>query len=448
MGNDPDNQFVFGDNAPSRNLAFPEHGANMTAMELITFHPYCLRNAKVIHRFVSNGMAPKQAAIMVNFSRNFPNNPTTGNTILKMMGHTMELYGCEGWNTSRHKLYFPGPWVNDLIAVDGFSVPAADYPDHPTSKEGVTTKFPFKDFAKDVRVFPEGFDALDFTECVRYAFNHPHEDWFYPQDYEELVRKTNGPREVLKSHCDAELFKRWSTIDAFNAKTYLRSGKLNAGAVSQDLEPETEDEDDVAFNDTFTQGPHLQNQEAQAFDEGLHHGPTTRDGQEPTDNNVIGYHQATTSQFQPDLPFVQEAPANVESRQFGILRIGKPPSFLQPPSRPTLNLFQGPVDISDTGHSASGLALHMPYSFSGPRTAPEYRTLHWLQDPFPDDVSDFAENIRWAKEQYRLYHVSTWSESPEDMATMSQARIQEAWVSPQFAEWIESSKNSQGTVED
>lgn len=48
--------------------------------------------------------------------------------------------------------------------------------------------------------------------------------------------------------------------------------------------------------------------------------------------------------------------------------------------------------------------------FGGPRRHPPFRELHRLTSPPAWDVSDWAENIRWAKEQYRLFGSETWTE--------------------------------------
>lgn len=80
----------------------------------------------------------------------------------------------------------------------------------------------------------------------------------------------------------------------------------------------------------------------------------------------------------------------------------------------------------------SGLGLQAPYSYYGPRTTPPYWMLHWIDDPDRHDFSYFAENIRWAKEQYNLYKERGWTESPENMAQINEIRVQGPWLSPGF----------------
>lgn len=55
--------------------------------------------------------------------------------------------------------------------------------------------------------------------------------------------------------------------------------------------------------------------------------------------------------------------------------------------------------------------------FNGPRKSPPWRELHRLSGPAQDDFSDWAENIRWAKEQHRLYQ-SVWLEDPHSLETI------------------------------
>ena len=67
--------------------------------------------------------------------------------------------------------------------------------------------------------------------------------------------------------------------------------------------------------------------------------------------------------------------------------------------------------------------------FGGPRTAAPYRELYRLTDPEPWDVSDWAENIRWAKEQHRAFGVTTWTEYDYHLEQITQIRRQTMWVS-------------------
>jgi len=60
--------------------------------------------------------------------------------------------------------------------------------------------------------------------------------------------------------------------------------------------------------------------------------------------------------------------------------------------------------------------------FNGPRRHPPFRELHRLTDPPYYDVSDWAENIRWAKEQHTLFGSDTWTEYDYHLETITTHR--------------------------
>lgn len=67
--------------------------------------------------------------------------------------------------------------------------------------------------------------------------------------------------------------------------------------------------------------------------------------------------------------------------------------------------------------------------FGGPRTSAPYRELYRLTAPEPWDLSDWAESIRWAKEQHRAFGVKTWTEYDYHLEQMTQIRRETMWVS-------------------
>lgn len=158
------------------------------------------------------------------------------------MQTTMTEYGYKGWLPTHHKIYFPSDdtEAKDLIAVDGYANFAEDHRNHPNGKGGVMLDFPIENFAQDVRVFPQGYDALEFTRCVLYCVEHPGK-YLYPRNYEELVEKLDeevGPMTVTKMHCDEEVVKRWRTVNAYTYTKYIPKQKLPAATADH-----TEEED-------------------------------------------------------------------------------------------------------------------------------------------------------------------------------------------------------------
>jgi hypothetical protein len=67
--------------------------------------------------------------------------------------------------------------------------------------------------------------------------------------------------------------------------------------------------------------------------------------------------------------------------------------------------------------------------FNGPRRHPPFRELYRLTDPLPNDVSDWAENIRWAKEQNQLFGSDTWTEYDYHLEVMTTHRRAVMWIS-------------------
>lgn len=69
------------------------------------------------------------------------------------------------------------------------------------------------------------------------------------------------------------------------------------------------------------------------------------------------------------------------------------------------------------------------YRFGGPRRHAPFRELYRLTEPMVWDTSDWAENIRWAKEQYREFGVETWTEYDDHLACITRWRMHTFWVS-------------------
>lgn len=69
------------------------------------------------------------------------------------------------------------------------------------------------------------------------------------------------------------------------------------------------------------------------------------------------------------------------------------------------------------------------YRFGGPRRHAPFRELYRLTEPYQWDTSDWAENVRWAKEQYKFFGVMTWTEYDDHLDYITQIRRQTLWVS-------------------
>lgn len=72
------------------------------------------------------------------------------------------------------------------------------------------------------------------------------------------------------------------------------------------------------------------------------------------------------------------------------------------------------------------------YRFEGgPRLHAPFRELYRLTEPMAWDTSDWAENIRWAKEQYNVFGVDTWTEYIDHLDRIMWRRYETMWVSEQ-----------------
>lgn len=75
---------------------------------------------------------------------------------------------------------------------------------------------------------------------------------------------------------------------------------------------------------------------------------------------------------------------------------------------------------------ASALSM---YRFGGPRRHAPFRELYRLTEPMAWDTSEWAENVRWAKEQYKLFGVETWTEYDDHLERITRWRMETLWVS-------------------
>jgi hypothetical protein len=73
--------------------------------------------------------------------------------------------------------------------------------------------------------------------------------------------------------------------------------------------------------------------------------------------------------------------------------------------------------------------------FNGPRRHPPFRELHRLTDPSPLDDSDWAENIRWAKEQEKMFGSKTWTEYDYHLECITEHRRKTMWVSKEAIQY-------------
>ncbi|OAL47559.1 hypothetical protein IQ07DRAFT_515643 [Pyrenochaeta sp. DS3sAY3a] len=92
---------------------------------------------------------------------------------------------------------------------------------------------------------------------------------------------------------------------------------------------------------------------------------------------------------------------------------------------------QEPEELEESAWSAA--------SFGGPRTYPPYRELHKLRGLDPSDFSDWAENIRWAKQQHEMYGLEegyAWREEDSQLEVITAIRRETKWISEDYINWL------------
>ncbi|XPT01400.1 hypothetical protein M3J09_010536 [Ascochyta lentis] len=190
----------FGDNAPPSTMPFPSK-ANFTAVELLAFFPNTLYRADVIYRMIANGGTRKSIWAIVNSHRDLEAE-WSANCCGETMYKTMQKAGYTDWTIKKHEL-----WHASLRASwDGGSLTVSDLQ---TAQSVAAKNVPFRNLAADVRMLPEGDDALDLTRMVQYCVQKNEDGWRYPNDYDELLELLGGPVQVRDENTDEAVFERW-----------------------------------------------------------------------------------------------------------------------------------------------------------------------------------------------------------------------------------------------
>ncbi|KAF2472842.1 uncharacterized protein BDR25DRAFT_392698 [Lindgomyces ingoldianus] len=397
----------FGRNAPSKNVPFPE-SANITAVELLTFLPLSLKSPDVVFRLISNG-GSRFINKIVNTVRELER-PWPSNSCGIMLRNTMRQSGYKNWSITTHEKWHKkvaAEWDEKKLNVAGFQTPSEKLQRSPPR-----LPIPFADLALDVKKFPEGDDALDLTRMVKFAMENPEEEYWYPTDYEKLLKHLGGPLEVKDEHTDRQVFKRWE-------------------GVSSPMKPK--------------QTPTPKRKRTPKIGEKRSRG-RPRKRLRLTESAEPGSPDLDALESEPELELesssevelipimeVNKEEKHTESqprvyKYYWPLQFGFPPPPSESLSDETLSLlFWAEGDPFETDPLS-------PYAYGGPRRFPPYRELYRLKEPHPDDMSGWAENVRWAKEQAFVYRVGSWNESPDHQGLIFSYRKQQAWYSKEFIE--------------
>jgi hypothetical protein len=451
--------YNFGAAAPSRNLLFPS-SANITAVELLTFLPNCVHSASVIYRFCSNGAKPNVINTIINMQRDLEVE-WGQNKCRQAMYEAMDKSGYKGWKFKQHDKYHEekkDSWNEDGLGVGGFLTPG-----QVRGGETPAPDVPFRSLAVDVRRMPQCDDALDLTRMVHHCVEKPGEPWMYPRDWDALLGVVGGPVAQNKEHTDRESFNRWGRVVA------PPPGKGVPNALLEAHKREEERKKVHKMKTGEGDGPRRKHRKKEKAATPRELSATPSTGGTPIGRCHLSREipaSATPSMGGTPIPETQQ-PKKKRGRPFNTVKIeddmpemrqyeeemtSSSPTYqiqaayVSPPAsaiRPLHEALQpSPAHdaLIDTAFSREGqIGENNPYSayaFGGPRRTPPYRLLNLIEQPDPDDVSGWAENLRWAFEQNTLFRLphrpDAWNESPEHMEKIVGSRREQGWMSEEL----------------
>ncbi|KAF2849708.1 hypothetical protein T440DRAFT_518937 [Plenodomus tracheiphilus IPT5] len=411
----PRQPYDFGPAAPSLNLSFPPH-ANMTAVELLTFLPNVLQNADIIYRLVSNGGTRRLFSVIVNTHRlllvRWSEN-TCGATLYKAMNEA----GFEGWTVKIHDNWHKAKkanWNAENLDISGCLRPGQISEEQPAAPD-----VPFKSLAVDVKQMPRGHDALDLTRMVQYSVRKPHEVWLYPRDYSALLEHLGGPTTVAPQHHDREVFQRWLNVElpATNS-TLTLLGSQSARNRQQ-----------FTIVQDQTLAPSMQSTMRMPEPANRSESTTRAFGRRPSNTGkrmgrprkYVGTRQNVNGEVERGTGLRNGTYTRAAATYVA------PPEIRTEPQDRVIELAFRIEGITNGGTAFS------PYAFGGPRNLPPYRSLERVNRPDQKDVSEWAENLRWALKQRgcfgQLAQAGTWNESPEHMELIAKIRREQMWAS-------------------
>ena len=445
--------YCFGPAAPPADLPFPIH-ANITVVELLTFLPNSVRCADVIYRFISNGGTRRGICRIVNAQRQLSIDWTSascGNAIY----HAMHRAGYVGWTVKLHHLFHnqrESTWDEARIDVASFRTPG-----QVIGKGAPSAGIPFKNLGTDVRQMPSENDALDLTRMVQYCVQRPEEHWMYPRDYGILLGRLGGPTIVRKEHLDGAAFNRWLEL----RPPQPRPAPATDFSTGQDTQTQAKNSQSQAQNGRSLMP--LSQPQAQASVTGMlakipAQARSWRYAKLPTGSFVEKKDrlpkvskdsttaQSAASAKKPPVKANTRMPVSVTTIHVEakatlpepyirpLVEYVAPPSGAEEPTDESVKMawFEEGAITADDSSSA--------YAFGGPRQSEPYRMLRSIYQPHPDDLSGWAENLRWASEQRACfpcgYRSDAWKESPEHMELIAKTRKEQVWASDELVDQI------------
>lgn len=408
---------------PIRILNFPN--ADLTAIELLTFLPGCLRSPDIIYRFASNGISFDAILSIVNTNRELVQR-WGAEYCYGMLRNTMRHEGHDHWTLNKHSQHFAdklGSWNAASLSVSGFRALSIG------DKRKPETEIPFARLADGVKHMPVGDDALDLTRMVQHCVENPLEGWRYPRDYDMLLHYLGGPKQHNAAHLDRPIFERWEHVIPHvprRLKAHQVAALLEKQAFERQATPQTDAE---APRRSGRRGrPSLKKRELQES-RSMSRLPSLF-----IDSTRVVMH----ADFATD--------GSSEAEDSGIddqneVYVPKPVRWAQVsnPGSSTMS-FQALQYAFAVQPSPKPDDMFDPYAFgAGPRTEAPFRSLHLIiaKNLKTHDLSGWAENIRWADEQHTTFDETGWTECPEHMERIAELRREQVWASAELVISIE-----------
>ena len=424
--------YGLGPRAPPRYLLFPAR-ANITAVELLAYLPNSVHCGDVVCRLITNGASPHLLWSIVNTHRDLLVE-WNQNTCRQAIYEAMHRAGYKNWRFKAHETFHEGrksTWDESSLDVTGHlaSGPGG-------AKKTPASDIPFKNLAVDVRREPQGYDALDLTRMVKHCVNNPHEPWFYPRDYDAVLRLVGGAAPIRHEHSDRQAFRRWIEVSRpppLSASTNSllvidgrnkKGSRENSGGIVGDI---------LALNkrkgtDTLlTATPSMCETVA----------PKTQQESKKTKGRL-----KRTVRIEEEQEFARIAREDenvmIQASQYLLATAYvAPPGKAIMPWKVATESDDEAIDLAFArGGQVGESGPRSAYAFGGPRRSPPYRQLYRIDLPDPADISAWAENLRWAFAQNTLFRYpcrpDAWNESPEHMECIVQIRGDRGWKSDEF----------------
>jgi hypothetical protein len=412
-----------------------------------------------VKRVISNGFSVGALVHMINRFREAPVEITNMGLVRKMQISMRANPQTKDWTITGARAVPLENWDSSSLSTRGYKPPRITHPCkefNAVKRNAKPDSIPFKDLCKLVKERPTGEDAFDLSRCINYHLAHPNEQWLCPDDFEKLIMRIGGPLPITVEHTDPESGKRWAiraSVASIHARGLTGNEKeaamANLGKSFGRRRVDRYAEIEVARPEALSRRP----AQPATAPSSTAPAPANLDTTPPINLDATASVKVNiTGSSDPDIPALTNpldieiancfaaasanlhvsAPANSNTAASITPHIPPPPIAYQEFTQIINSSSHGGGRIILPLTVEYGTALTRdPYQFDGPRVSPPFRFLHLLGDLRDDDVSDWAENIRWVK----FKGLTCLCEDPTTLNFIKQRRLDELWASWQFIEF-------------